>query len=229
MPSDISSMLEKGLGSGESSPVDHPKSTSLQIENLAATSASKDGASDPVNGIEPCVLRDQGSLSSQRPSSMVSKSASMDPVHAPSSNLQKAKRSAHRWGHGRHQDPKAFALLSCSARRRTNGILVEAFPRGYPRLACFLDSDDTFMVYKRFGMVFSRLLLNKQDEVRELEMKLHAMDNADNKTDAGKNFLMSRRDDLQREKDSRPRWWNETRPELLQRLEKKVLEYCKVF
>ncbi|KAL8792870.1 MAG: hypothetical protein Q9195_004512 [Heterodermia aff. obscurata] len=55
----------------------------------------------------------------------------------------------------------------------------DEYPKGFPRLACFLDSDDAFMTYRRFGLVFSRLLLNKQDEIQELEGTLLAMDNSD--------------------------------------------------
>lgn len=48
--------------------------------------------------------------------------------------------------------------------------------RGYPRLAAFLDSDENFMVYRRFGYLQSRLLLEKQDELRLLEEKLDILD-----------------------------------------------------
>ncbi|KAL8895785.1 MAG: hypothetical protein Q9207_008011 [Kuettlingeria erythrocarpa] len=123
---------------------------------------------------------------------------------------------------------ESSVATSASKLGTSDSVHVEDFPKGFPRLACFLDSDDTFMVYKRFGVVFSRLLLNKQDEVRELEMKLLAMDRADN-NEAGAGFLMSRSDDVQRDQDSRPSWWDETRPALLLRLEKKVLEYCEAF
>ena len=34
-------------------------------------------------------------------------------------------------------------------------------------LATFLDSDDCFMVYRRFGFLQSRRLLEKQEELRE--------------------------------------------------------------
>ena len=43
-------------------------------------------------------------------------------------------------------------------------------------LATFLDSDDCFMVYRRFGFLQSRLLLEKQEELRELEGKLDRLD-----------------------------------------------------
>lgn len=104
-------------------------------------------------------------------------------------------------------------------------VQVEDFPRGFPRLACFLDSDEAFMVYKRFGIVFSRLLLNKQDEIRHMENKLHAMDQADN-VDDRRIYIMSRSEDVERHPQSITYSSSETRPELLRMLEKSLLEYC---
>jgi hypothetical protein len=48
-------------------------------------------------------------------------------------------------------------------------LTVQSCPRGYPALAAFFDSDESFMVYRRFGYIQSRLLLEKQDEMRALE------------------------------------------------------------
>ena len=80
------------------------------------------------------------------------------------------------------------------------------------------------MTYRRFGLVFSRLLLNKQDEIQELEGTLLAMDNND-AGDGNGEYLMSRSQDVSRDGDSIPRSWSETRPQLLEKLEKKALEY----
>ena len=102
---------------------------------------------------------------------------------------------------------------------------MEDFPRGFPKLACFLDSDDAFMVYRRFGTVFSRLLLSKQDEIGRLEAKLHAMDKTDER-DGNSQFLMSRTLDNGRSKDQVPKSWREeTRREIMAKLEKLALEY----
>lgn len=53
---------------------------------------------------------------------------------------------------------------------------MECCVRGYSRLAAFLDSDENFMIYRRFGYIQSRLLLEKQDELRMLEDKLDILD-----------------------------------------------------
>ncbi|KAL8727737.1 MAG: hypothetical protein Q9166_005850 [cf. Caloplaca sp. 2 TL-2023] len=104
---------------------------------------------------------------------------------------------------------------------------LENFPEGFPRLACFLDSDDSFMLFKRFGIVFSRLLLNKQDEIRRLEAELRGMDLTD-AANGGETYLLSRLEDVRREPSSIPSAWSQTRPELLEKLEAKVLEYAEL-
>lgn len=52
-------------------------------------------------------------------------------------------------------------------------------PKGYPRLAAFIDSDENFMLYRRFGFLQARLLLYKQDRLRALETKLDELDKDD--------------------------------------------------
>ena len=96
---------------------------------------------------------------------------------------------------------------------------------GFPRLSCFLESDDAFMVYRRFGAVFARLLLNKQDEISRMETSLLRMDKVD-RAQGNDKYIMSRIDDVNRE--SYP-WSGESRPELLARLEEKALEYGKQY
>jgi hypothetical protein len=75
---------------------------------------------------------------------------------------------------------------------------VDRFRNGYPNLAAFLDSHENFMLYaakpindcraahlltmnryRRFGYLQSRLLLQKQDELRILEERLDQMDQDD--------------------------------------------------
>ncbi|KAF8857177.1 hypothetical protein BDZ45DRAFT_744736 [Acephala macrosclerotiorum] len=58
---------------------------------------------------------------------------------------------------------------------------LDKTPQGYPRLALLLDSDESFMFYRRFGYLQTRLLLYKQDELRELEENLEDLDK--NETD----------------------------------------------
>ena len=79
------------------------------------------------------------------------------------------------------------------------------------------------MVYRRFGTVFARLLLNKQDEIAGLEKLLLGMDKTDLRKGNGQ-YLMSRTEDMKR--DSLPSAFRgRSRGEVMQELETKLLEY----
>ena len=53
------------------------------------------------------------------------------------------------------------------------------YPLGYPRVQSFLDSDDSFMMYRRFGHLNSALLLHLQDDLRKMEEELLQYDKKD--------------------------------------------------
>jgi hypothetical protein len=50
---------------------------------------------------------------------------------------------------------------------------------GYPSLAAFQSSDEAVSIYRRYSYLQSRLLLEKQDQLRELEDRLDAHDEQD--------------------------------------------------
>jgi hypothetical protein len=81
-----------------------------------------------------------------------------------------------------------------------------------------MDSDDNFMIYRRFGFLHARLLLQKQDELRLMEDELNRMDRRD-KID-NLNALRCRRDDILCED-----MVGETRQELFARMENSILSY----
>ena len=56
---------------------------------------------------------------------------------------------------------------------------VDEFRWGYPNLATFQSSDEVFALYRRFGYLQSRLLLEKQDVLRVLEDRLNKYDEED--------------------------------------------------
>ena len=91
---------------------------------------------------------------------------------------------------------------------------VSSCPKGYPRLAAFLDSDENFMIYRRFGYVQGRLLLEKQDELRKLEQRLEKYDKQVEKKCSIN--LMTR--DL-------PPDDTESRKEIMDKLEQRFCEY----
>lgn len=101
---------------------------------------------------------------------------------------------------------------------------VENYPLGYPRQAAFADSDESFMLYRRFGNVHARLLLHQQDELREMEEKLHDLDLLDN-FQGGSKFLKCRELDEERPAIAD----QESRPQLLERMREKTMQYGRVF
>jgi hypothetical protein len=54
--------------------------------------------------------------------------------------------------------------------------IVCDYKLGYSNLATFKNSSDSFAVYRRFGYLQSRLLLEKQDVLRVLEQRLDKYD-----------------------------------------------------
>lgn len=78
------------------------------------------------------------------------------------------------------------------------------------------------MIYRRFGYIHSRLLFHLQDELRELEAKLHDMDLTDNDDgEEGSRCLRSRGIDEERDLNV----GQESRGDLFQKIEQKALQY----
>ncbi len=76
---------------------------------------------------------------------------------------------------------------------------VDDHPRGYPQLAAFINSDENFLIARKYGFLRSRLLLYRQDELSVLEKDLIALDDDDEKNRAI--ALQSRKFDEQTDKD----------------------------
>ena len=74
--------------------------------------------------------------------------------------------------------------------------IVEDYPNRYPRFSALQGACSSFQIYRRFRTVRSRLLLLKQDEIAELELKLDETD----RTEPGPIFLGSRRRDANTER-----------------------------
>lgn len=93
-------------------------------------------------------------------------------------------------------------------------LAVENTPEGCPRLAALVDSNENFLVYRSFGYLQARILLNKQDELRELEGRLDHLDSLDARDSP--NILKSRLQDRHRD---------DQRKSLLFEIEEKFREY----
>ncbi|KAB8303957.1 hypothetical protein EYC80_005315 [Monilinia laxa] len=68
--------------------------------------------------------------------------------------------------------------------RKPHVRTLSAHDKSYRSLSIFLDSDENFKIYRRFGCLHSRLLLRKQDEIRRLEVELDELDDLDEADDA---------------------------------------------
>ena len=79
------------------------------------------------------------------------------------------------------------------------------------------------MVYRRFGPVYSRLLLSKQDEMSRMEAMLLAWDKTD-EAERNECYLMSRSEDVARDKIPEV-WEGQSRVMLLEKMEKLALGY----
>jgi hypothetical protein len=96
--------------------------------------------------------------------------------------------------------------------------------RGYRSLSTFLDSDENFMLYRRFGYLHSRLLLRKQDKLRKLEAELDEFDEEDaNGTLQQRRLLMSR--DCDEAADRREPEGTRTRTMILDDIEENLAKY----
>ncbi|KAL8801499.1 MAG: hypothetical protein Q9182_004402 [Xanthomendoza sp. 2 TL-2023] len=85
-----------------------------------------------------------------------------------------------------------------------------------------MDSEDTFGIYRRFGFLYSRVLLSKQDELRRLEDTLDDMDRRDATTsDKTRKCLKSQAKDFAQTSTN----GTQTRTELLRTVQGKLYEY----
>lgn len=111
--------------------------------------------------------------------------------------------------------------------------LINHFPsvsehqKSYRSLSIFLDSDENFKIYRRFGYLHARLLLRKQDEIRRLEAELDGLDDLDEAEDApNKQRARSRTVDIVAEKRELAEDPNlRTRTVVLDEIEEKLAAY----
>jgi hypothetical protein len=97
--------------------------------------------------------------------------------------------------------------------------IVEATPNGFPRLAAFQSSEANFSLYRSFGYLHSRVLLDLQDEITSLEKELDEID-LDDAEDPDR--LRSREIDMERaEREGNAR----NRRVILREIKTKLMEY----
>jgi hypothetical protein len=71
----------------------------------------------------------------------------------------------------------------------TNNHKVDEYSNGYPRLAAMLHSDENFTIFRRFGYLQCRLILEKQSRLAKLECQLDKLDKQLAETKGDKFYL----------------------------------------
>ncbi|PMD40347.1 hypothetical protein L207DRAFT_565827 [Hyaloscypha variabilis F] len=95
----------------------------------------------------------------------------------------------------------------------------EKFPRGWPKLAAFINSADDLTMFRRFGRAHCRILLHLEAEITILERKLDLLDTHDAESPDFRYRLMS------------SKWregWDPAQKNLLNELKTKLFEYDKL-
>lgn len=93
-------------------------------------------------------------------------------------------------------------------------FIVDDHPNGYPRFAAFMNSDENFLMCRKYGFLHNRVLLYRQDELRELEQKLLALDKEANATD-----------DIRLKSRTQEEMKSDERRKLINRIDDKLREY----
>jgi hypothetical protein len=99
-------------------------------------------------------------------------------------------------------------------------VSVDETPNGYPRLAAFQSSEANFSLYRSFSYLHSRVLLDLQDEITNLERELDDIDLDDSDEDPDR--LRSRELDVDRASDEGNK---RNRRVVLREIKDRLMEY----
>lgn len=96
---------------------------------------------------------------------------------------------------------------------------MDNYPDGWPRVAAFLNSSDELLIFRRFGHIHSRLLLDLTVQITALETRLSRLDEEDAKASPEThNPLRTTYDEEGR---------NAEKEQLIEEIKAKMLEYWK--
>jgi len=93
----------------------------------------------------------------------------------------------------------------------------DKYPNGWPRVAAFLESCDSFSIYRRFGHAHSRLLVTHQCNITDLETQLQYLDKSDDEGGPDTQFRLKTR--------YHEEGFDTTKRDLEEKLEKELLAY----
>ena len=94
-------------------------------------------------------------------------------------------------------------------------VVVDHYPEGYPHLSAFLNSYEGFTMFRRFGYLQCRLLLEKQTRLSDLELQLDNLDELESETHSCSVMTVT----------NQPQ--DERRVDLMSRIKQTFCEYCK--
>lgn len=97
-------------------------------------------------------------------------------------------------------------------------VLVYSHPSGWPQLAAFLNSEDNFAIFRRFGLMHCRELVMLQAEITLLEKQRAELDKQDEASESTRYRLVSI--------EHQPGWDTEQK-DLSEQIRKKLLIYGK--
>lgn len=73
---------------------------------------------------------------------------------------------------------------------------MQNYPEGYPRQAAYHASESSWSIYRAFHYLHARVILDLQEEIRDLEKQLEVLDLCDSSDSDTELRVRSRRDDL---------------------------------
>lgn len=109
------------------------------------------------------------------------------------------------------------SCLICLSPSLTLCVLVDSRPEGWPQLAAFLNSEDNFAIFRRFGLLHCRELVMLQAEITLLEKQRAELDEHDASGDTAYRLRSIRHEE----------GWDTGQKELSQRIREKLLIYGK--
>lgn len=100
---------------------------------------------------------------------------------------------------------------------------MQSYPEGYPRQAAYQASESSWSIYRAFHYLHARVILDLQEEIRDLEEQLGTFDLCDSSDDDTEPRVRSRRDDhvLGRDDDE----GMSKRATLLEKIRGKLINY----
>ena len=108
-------------------------------------------------------------------------------------------------------------VLNLSCDGADTSSIDDKYPNGWPRVAAFLESCDSFSIYRRFGHAHSRLLVTHECNITDLETQLQKLDKNDDEGGPDRQFRLKTR--------YHEEGFDTTKRDLLEKLEKSLLAY----